>query len=59
MRQEKGTGYFFIERPTARMLEAIRATNSTRTNQKSVFVFVLVVRDINSAARSNGSTSSP
>ena len=33
----------FIERPTARMLEAVRAENSTRTNQKAVFV--LVVRD--------------
>ena len=26
--QEKGTGYFFIVRPTARVVEALRAENS-------------------------------
>jgi len=30
-KREKGTGYFFIEGPTVRMLEALRAANSTRT----------------------------
>ena len=49
MGEEKGTGYFFSERPTARMLEARSAVNSTRTNQKAVFVRVkrdgYVVRD--------------
>jgi len=55
-RGEKGTGYFFIERPTARILEALGAANSTRTNQRAVLV--LVVRDINAAARSKRSNRS-
>jgi hypothetical protein len=37
-REKKRAGYFFIERPTARILEAIRAANSMRTNQRAVFV---------------------
>jgi len=32
----KGDRLLFIERPTARMLEALGAANSTRTNQKAV-----------------------
>ena len=54
--EEQGIGCF-IESPTARMLEAVRAAKSTRANHNAVFV--LVVRDINAAARSNGSTGSP
>ena len=54
--EEQGTGCF-IGSPLARRLEAAPAAPSARTNQKTVFV--LVVRDINAAARSNGSTGSP